>query len=62
MNNYLKTKYLGKEIFEFHLMPQNLKFLEQINLEDINEDNTNYHQIYVSEYEHTQKTLRLQKK
>ena len=49
---------IGQEIFRFHLMPQRLKFLEQINLEDTNEDNRNYGQMYVSEYEHQQKVLR----
>ena len=49
---------IGQEIFNFHLMPQSLKFLEQINLEDTNEDNRDYGQMYVSEYEHQQKVLR----
>lgn len=49
---------IGQEIFRFHLMPQSLKFLEEINLEDTNEDNRNYCQMYVAEYEHQQKVLR----
>ena len=49
---------IGQEIFNFHLMPQSLKFLEQINLEDTKEDNRDYGQMYVSEYEHQQKVLR----
>lgn len=52
---------IGRKIFRFHLMPQSLKFLEEIDLEDTNEDNRNYGQIYVAEYEHQQKVLRLQK-
>ena len=35
--------------------------LEEIDLEDTNEDNINYGQMYVAEYEHQQKVLRLQK-
>lgn len=49
---------IGHEIFRFHLMPQSLKFLEEIRLEDTNEDNRNYSQMYISEYEHQQKVLR----
>lgn len=49
---------IGQEIFRFHLMPQSLKFSEEINLEDTNEDNRNYVQMYVAEYEHQQKVLR----
>ena len=49
---------IGQEIFRFHLMPRSLKFLEEINLEDIKEDNRNYGQMYVAEYEHQQKVLR----
>ena len=52
---------IGRKTFRFHLMPQSLKFLEEIDLEDTNEDNRNYGQIYVAEYEHQQKVLRLQK-
>lgn len=49
---------IGQEIFRFHLMPQSLKFLEETILEDTNEDNRNYSQMYISEYEHQQKVLR----
>lgn len=52
---------IGQNIFRFHLMPQNLKFLEQLNLDETNEENRDYHQTYVLEYEHQQKVLRLQK-
>lgn len=57
--NYKKIEEeIGQEIFRFHLMPQSLKFLEEIRLEDTNEDNRNYSQMYISEYEHQQKVLR----
>lgn len=52
---------IGQDIFRFHLMPQSLKFVEQLNLEDTNEENRNYSQIYVAEYKNQQKVLRRSK-
>lgn len=49
---------IGQDIFRFHIMPQSLKFVENINIEDTNVDNRNYNQIYVSEYENHQKVLK----
>ena len=53
---------IGAYFFRFHIMPQSLNFVENLNPEDTKEEKKNYHQIYISEYEHKQKVLRLQKK
>ncbi len=47
---------IGQEIFRFHLMPQNLEFLEELNSED--ENNSNYSQMFETEYEHQQNVLK----
>ena len=52
---------IGKDFFRFHIMPQSLKFVENLNLEEKTEENKNYNQIYASEYKHNQKVLRLKK-
>lgn len=52
---------IGQTIFKFHLMPQSLKFIEQLDLEEKNKNNPDYHEIYIYEYENQQKVLKLQK-
>lgn len=54
-------KEIGENTFKFHLMPQSLDFLEQINLEEKSKDNRDYLGIYLSEYEHEQKQMVLKK-
>ena len=51
---------IRQEYFEFHLMPQNLSYLEDIIIEDKNTNNRNFYQIYAVEYEHQQRVLRLE--
>ncbi len=53
-------KEIGQEFFWLHLIPQSLKFIEQPYLEDINE-NSNYSQMHIGEYENGQKVLRKNK-
>ena len=52
---------IGQEVFRFHLMPQRLKFLEKLDLGDVNTNSSDYSQIYLSEADHQQKVLKLQK-
>lgn len=52
---------IGQNFFKFHLMPQSLKFIEQLDLEEKNKNNPDYHEIYISEYKQIQKVLKLQK-
>lgn len=52
---------IGQEVFRFHLMPQRLKFLEKLDLGDVNTNSSDYSQIYLSEADHQQNVLKLQK-
>lgn len=52
---------IGQDIFRFHLMPQKLNFIEESIINNL-EDNRNFKDIYVTEYEHQQKILKLKNK
>ena len=45
---------IERDTFWFHIMPQNLDYIESL---DLNNQDTNYAQIDISEYENTQKVL-----